>query len=74
MKKPLTSALALIILLVAGAGSAGAGVNDGFLALDDPGKMYELTVETEFAAAHHLRGYQGKCENLHGHNRLLFSC
>jgi 6-pyruvoyltetrahydropterin/6-carboxytetrahydropterin synthase len=30
--------------------------------------MYKLTVETEFAAAHHLREYQGKCENLHGHN------
>jgi 6-pyruvoyltetrahydropterin/6-carboxytetrahydropterin synthase len=30
--------------------------------------MYELMVETYFAAAHSLRGYQGKCENLHGHN------
>ena len=30
--------------------------------------MYELKVEDEFAAAHFLRGYQGKCENLHGHN------
>ncbi len=51
MKKPLTSALALIILLVAGAGSAGAGVNDGFLALDDPGKMYELTGTWKFMPA-----------------------
>lgn len=25
-------------------------------------------VETGFAAAHQLRGYQGKCERLHGHN------
>lgn len=30
--------------------------------------MYEITVESDFAAAHQLRGYQGKCENLHGHN------
>ena len=30
--------------------------------------MYELIVETEFSAAHRLRGYRGACENLHGHN------
>jgi 6-pyruvoyltetrahydropterin/6-carboxytetrahydropterin synthase len=30
--------------------------------------MYELLVQTEFAAAHYLREYEGKCENLHGHN------
>jgi 6-pyruvoyltetrahydropterin/6-carboxytetrahydropterin synthase len=30
--------------------------------------MYELTVETDFSAAHRLEGYQGLCENLHGHN------
>ena len=30
--------------------------------------MYELTIETRFAAAHQLRGYKGRCENLHGHN------
>jgi len=30
--------------------------------------MYEIRVETEFAAAHYLREYKGKCENLHGHN------
>ncbi|TNF55441.1 6-carboxytetrahydropterin synthase QueD [bacterium] len=30
--------------------------------------MYELMVETSFSAAHQLRGYKGKCENLHGHN------
>ena len=30
--------------------------------------MYELTVESAFSAAHRLRNYQGKCENLHGHN------
>ncbi len=29
--------------------------------------MYEITVEKNFDAAHYLRGYQGKCENLHGH-------
>ena len=30
--------------------------------------IYELTVETEFAAAHRLREYEGNCERLHGHN------
>ncbi len=30
--------------------------------------MYELLIESKFAAAHQLRGYQGKCEKLHGHN------
>ncbi len=30
--------------------------------------MYELTVELGFSSAHQLRGYKGKCENIHGHN------
>ncbi|MCS6954219.1 MAG: 6-carboxytetrahydropterin synthase QueD [Bryobacterales bacterium] len=30
--------------------------------------MFEISVEESFAAAHALRGYRGKCENLHGHN------
>ena len=30
--------------------------------------MYYLTVENHFSSAHQLRGYRGKCENLHGHN------
>jgi 6-pyruvoyltetrahydropterin/6-carboxytetrahydropterin synthase len=29
--------------------------------------MYEITVEKHFEAAHYLRGYWGKCENVHGH-------
>lgn len=29
--------------------------------------MYEISVESHFDAAHFLRGYQGKCEALHGH-------
>ena len=29
--------------------------------------MYEISVKQHFDAAHFLRGYQGKCENLHGH-------
>ena len=29
--------------------------------------MYEISVEKHFDAAHYLRGYQGKCEALHGH-------
>ena len=30
--------------------------------------MYELKVETDFAAAHQLAMVGTKCENLHGHN------
>ena len=29
--------------------------------------MYELTVESHFAAAHRLKGYPGKCADMHGH-------
>jgi 6-pyruvoyltetrahydropterin/6-carboxytetrahydropterin synthase len=30
--------------------------------------MFELVVETGFAAAHRIREYKGNCEVLHGHN------
>ena len=30
--------------------------------------MYQVRVEAEFAAAHFLSHYRGKCEKLHGHN------
>ena len=30
--------------------------------------MYEVSVDETFAAAHNLRNYKGKCEDLHGHN------
>lgn len=29
--------------------------------------MFEVSVTQEFAAAHKLNDYQGKCSNLHGH-------
>lgn len=29
--------------------------------------MYELAITRRFAAAHQLREYRGKCENIHGH-------
>ena len=29
--------------------------------------MYIISVKQHFDAAHYLRGYQGKCEALHGH-------
>ena len=29
---------------------------------------YEIVVETYFSSAHNLRGYEGDCERLHGHN------
>lgn len=33
--------------------------------------MFEVRVEKEFSAAHHLLNYQGKCENPHGHNFVV---
>jgi 6-pyruvoyltetrahydropterin/6-carboxytetrahydropterin synthase len=30
--------------------------------------MYELTIKTNFSAAHSLRDYDGPCSNIHGHN------
>lgn len=30
--------------------------------------MYSIKVEGNFSSAHNLRGYKGKCEELHGHN------
>jgi len=30
--------------------------------------VYKLKVESSFSSAHNLRGYKGKCEDLHGHN------
>jgi 6-pyruvoyltetrahydropterin/6-carboxytetrahydropterin synthase len=37
--------------------------------LDKPGgrELFRISVEHHFDAAHALRGYGGKCENLHGH-------
>jgi len=30
--------------------------------------MYSIKIEAHFSAAHNLRNYKGKCEELHGHN------
>jgi len=30
--------------------------------------MFEVSVQMYFSAAHRLRAYKGKCENMHGHN------
>src|SRR3970040_217157 len=30
--------------------------------------MFQVSVDETFAAGHALRGYRGKCENVHGHN------
>lgn len=35
--------------------------------------MFEIRVEADFAAAHFLRDYHGKCENLHGHNYKVYA-
>jgi 6-pyruvoyltetrahydropterin/6-carboxytetrahydropterin synthase len=29
---------------------------------------YEVKIVSDFSAAHNLRNFRGKCENLHGHN------
>jgi 6-pyruvoyltetrahydropterin/6-carboxytetrahydropterin synthase len=33
--------------------------------------MYSLKVQGSFSSAHNLRGYKGKCEDLHGHNWVV---
>ena len=33
--------------------------------------MWRLNVATNFSSSHQLRNYQGKCENLHGHNFIV---
>ena len=33
--------------------------------------VYRLKIRSHFCAAHQLRHYQGKCENLHGHNFIV---
>lgn len=33
--------------------------------------MFELKAQMYFSAAHHLLNYNGKCENMHGHNWLV---
>lgn len=30
--------------------------------------MFEIVIQHHFTAAHSLRGYEGKCRNIHGHN------
>lgn len=34
--------------------------------------MFEVRVQDDFAAAHFLKDYHGKCENLHGHNYKVY--
>ena len=36
--------------------------------------MYSSRVEGTFSSAHNLRGYKGKCEDLHGHNWRVEIC
>jgi len=44
--------------------------NNGYRGIPLRGKMamYEIKIESSFSGAHRLRGYDGQCENLHGHN------
>jgi len=36
--------------------------------VEKPKGMYNIKIESYFSSAHYLRGYRGKCEELHGHN------
>lgn len=36
--------------------------------------MYELMIEDTFASAHQLIGYEGPCENIHGHTWKVQVC
>ncbi len=33
--------------------------------------MFNVVVKSKFSSAHFLRNYDGKCENLHGHNYVI---
>ena len=33
--------------------------------------MHTVSVRSSFSAAHNLRDYKGKCENVHGHNWIV---
>ncbi len=33
--------------------------------------MFEISSEMSFSAAHHLKNYNGPCENVHGHNWIV---
>lgn len=35
--------------------------------------MFEVRVTADFSAAHFLKDYNGKCENLHGHNYKVYA-
>ena len=34
-------------------------------------KTFELTVKSDFEAAHYIKNYPGKCARLHGHNWIV---
>lgn len=36
--------------------------------------MFEASVRASFSGAHRLKGYRGKCENIHGHNWEIEVC
>jgi len=36
--------------------------------------VYRVNVRRHFESAHALRGYQGKCENVHGHRYQVVVC
>jgi 6-pyruvoyltetrahydropterin/6-carboxytetrahydropterin synthase len=47
--------------------SVGSGDNFSLKA-EREGRMYRVAVHDHFSSAHQLKGYRGKCEDVHGHN------
>lgn len=45
--------------------------NEELMKYDSKERIVSVTKEIDFAAAHHLREYNGRCKNLHGHNYRL---
>ena len=45
--------------------------NEELMKYDSKERIVSVTKEIDFAAAHHLREYNGKCARLHGHNYRL---
>ena len=33
--------------------------------------MFEIEIDRTFSAAHQLKGYEGDCRNMHGHNYMV---
>ena len=49
--------------------TGGTGIaHPGYSGIYEDIRMYEISITSDFSAAHSLRDYEGKCANVHGHN------